>query len=125
MQSRKQRLAKAVWEKVPEKSASDADVYGKWAHKLPVLIRSAGLAHALAFADSKAAKEAEKKMLKDFCVVVSENPQTTTELFGTDVRNAPLQEYMRLTRRSLEVCVWFKRFAESKLGVKADTEDRE
>lgn len=124
MRSRKQRLAQAVWTLVPAQGTPGAEEYGKWAHKLPVLIRSAGLTHALAFAASKT-KSADRqpptpsrRMLDDLASVV--DPQhPTVDKFADHVRNRDLKEYMRLTRLSLEVCVWFKRFAESKLGVVA------
>jgi CRISPR-associated protein Cmr5 len=120
MQSRKQRLAKAIWGKFEHQTDKK---YGTWAHKLPVLIRSAGLAQALAFVVSKTKENTpERTMLNDFANVVS-SPHQTLEAFTSHVRTANLQEYMRLTRLSLEVCVWFKRFTESKLNVSSTSED--
>jgi CRISPR-associated protein Cmr5 len=91
--------------------------YKSMAEKLPALIRTAGLAQALAVVEAKALKEpawgdlldhlattvgyADKKALS----AASRSPQST------------LGAYARLTTRVLEALLWYKRFAQSLLSV--------
>ena len=126
MKSRSQEFANDVWNKIPVfvPSSDNAKKYGAWAHSLPILIRTSGLAHTLAFVISKSPNGSqERDMLNDFAQVVLANNTATAEGLTDRVRTCDLQLYMHLTRRSLEVCVWFKRFAESKLGIKAGEGD--
>ncbi len=56
MQTREQKYAKDVYIQVHEVWASGENYYKKYgsmAHKLPILVRQAGLAQALAFADTR------------------------------------------------------------------------
>jgi CRISPR-associated protein Cmr5 len=126
--SRSQNFSKAVWEKLSGMSDTSpgAKDYGRMAHQLPILIRKAGLAQAIAFAESKTVSDKEitpeRKMLNHFAQIVSSGETKDIGLFSNQVRNANLSEYMHLTQKSLEVCAWFKRFAQSKLGVQPNEE---
>jgi CRISPR-associated protein Cmr5 len=128
MRSRNQDFAKQVWEIIPY-AAHDpqAKAYGGMAQKLPGLIRTAGLAQALAFVDSKTPEQNQpvppaREVLNHLAKIVMRRNETTIKDMASEVRNVDLREYMRLTRRTLEVCLWFKRFAESKLDVKSGEE---
>jgi CRISPR-associated protein Cmr5 len=88
------------------------------AHKLPILVRTAGLAEALSFVESRG-KEAHKTMLKDLGEIVLEGNGAD---FAEESRSAEMQRYVYLTRRTLLALKWFKRFAESVLEVKATEE---
>jgi CRISPR-associated protein Cmr5 len=107
----------------PDKKKSESDKekrvrkYGVMCHKLPLLIHTAGLAQALAFVESRKGKIYET-FLKDL--------GKTLEVVGiaAKAREAELNEYMRLTQQVMEALVWYKRFAQSILGVDAsDTEE--
>jgi CRISPR-associated protein Cmr5 len=132
MQTRDQKLAAAVYERVanvkeaPDKKDSYRTEYGSMAHKLPVLIRTAGLAQALAFVQARG-KDAHKKLLDDLAAVISaQNGETldasTGETLATTSRMAPLHDYMRLTQHALAALLWFKRFAQSVLEVEPGEE---
>lgn len=88
--------------------------YGALAHKLPILVRTAGLAQALAFVDSR--DKVSQQLLEHLAQVVGG--------YGKDdllraSREAELQEYTYLTRRTMLALKWYKRFAESVLEVSA------
>jgi CRISPR-associated protein Cmr5 len=129
MQSRNQDFAKQVWEIISYTAQSpEAKAYGGMAQKLPGLIRTAGLAQALAFFESKTKADQNqppspaREMLDHLAKIVMSKPEITIATMANEVRHVELREYMRLTRRTLEVCLWFKRFAESKLDVKPGEE---
>jgi len=91
----------------------ERDQYGGMAHKLPILVRTAGLAEALAFVQSRG-KDGHKSLLEDLAQVVT---SSGTDNFMQQSRGAGLQEYMYLTRRTMLALKWFKRFAQSALDV--------
>ncbi|GAC1637336.1 MAG: type III-B CRISPR module-associated protein Cmr5 [Ktedonobacteraceae bacterium] len=113
MQTRDQKYAAKVYDKVSKVSKEERDSYGSMAHKLPVLIRSAGLVQALAFVDARG-KEAQKHLLRDLADTVD---QKDIQTLLARARQAPLSEYMRLTQQVIAALLWYKRFAQSVLGV--------
>lgn len=120
-----QELAAAAYEKAEKfgkahkKDSPERKQYGSMAHKLPVLIRTAGLAQALSFVQSRG-KNGHQKLLDDLSAVVL--PGDTNVDLCTQSREVELQSYIYLTRRSLLALKWFKRFAESVLEVGATEE---
>ena len=89
-------------------------------HKLPLLIHNAGLAQALAFVESRAAKEEVYTTLLDHLGTTI----GTSGKIAQEARGVNLNEYMRLMNQTMEALVWYKRFAQSILGVDAsDTEE--
>lgn len=100
--------------------------YGSMAYTLPILVRTAGLAQALAFVESKSKKDSAHPytyLLNHLAEVVI-NDKNGNE-FTKQSRKANLQEYMYLTRRTMLALKWYKRFAESVLGVTSTTEMQE
>ena len=89
------------------------------AHKFPVLVRRAGLIQALAFVQTRG-KEAHKLLLQDLAAVVGGQ---STDDFVRQCAEADLATYMWLTRQTLSVLTWFKRFAQSVLEVEPGEED--
>lgn len=87
--------------------------YGGMAHRLPILIRTAGLAQALAFAKSRK-KTGIDRLLDDIATTVGEN-----DLAAKARNEQDLMQYMLLTRRTLAALVWYKRFAISVLNIDA------
>lgn len=120
MQTRDQKYAIDAYKNVMAvKGDKSARKYGVMCHKLPILIHTAGLAQALAFVESRKG-DIYQPFLKDLGHTVGEE-----ELVKT-AREAPLNNYMRLTTQVMEALVWYKRFAQSILGVDAsDTEEEE
>lgn len=119
MQTRGQKLAEDVFEKVKKYKESTKDVteYGSMAHRLPILIHHAGLAQAIEFVRTRD-KESHKKLLEDLSGTLE---QGSSEKFAEKCRTCDLIEYIRLTQRALEALQWYKRFAKSVLGVEADS----
>lgn len=116
MQTLDQKYAADVYKKVSavKKSANpdDCNKYGSMAHQLPILIRSAGLAQALAFLKSRDT-DGHKRLLTDLSATVGQ-PGTLLQR----AREAPLEEYIHLTRRVMAALLWYKRFAQSILDIK-------
>jgi CRISPR-associated protein Cmr5 len=124
MQTRKQIYAERAYHQVEEikgKPEIYKKSYGSMAHKLPVLIRTAGLAQALEFVRSRGKAE-HKKLLEHLEETVLPNRAQGESLLKRS-REAQLGEYTRLTRDCLAALLWYKRFAESVLGVKQGDED--
>lgn len=115
--TREQQRAKSAFEQVSQhqgKPKEWRDQYGGMAHKLPVLVRQAGLAQALAFVDPRG-KEAHRALLEDLAQTVG---LSKAELLRQS-RQAQLGQYLRLTREVLAAAQWYKRFAQSVLDVEA------
>src|SRR5260221_8046358 len=87
------------------KSPAQQKKYGSMAHKLPVLIRTAGLAQALQFVDSRGSDE-QRLLLQHLALTLGFNdavgggPQAKVQLLDSS-RTAQLPAYMRLTQQSL------------------------
>ncbi|MCB9128782.1 MAG: type III-B CRISPR module-associated protein Cmr5 [Ardenticatenales bacterium] len=92
--------------------------YGSMSHKLPVLIRTAGLAQAISFVAARG-QQGAKTLLDDLSVVVG---QEDGDKLQKKVLEAKLPEYMRLTQEALYALLWFKRFAQSVLDVDASVD---
>lgn len=98
------------------------------AHKLPVLIRTAGLAQALAFvAASGQKKSAHQQLLEGLAQAIAHlnGGQQTAAQFLEKCRTAPLGDYMKLTYEALAALLWYKRFAQSVLDVESGDEPAE
>lgn len=95
--------------------------YGAMAHKLPVLVRTAGLAQALAFVDARG-DGAHKQLLRDLAGTVG---CSNAEILLEDSRKLAFYEYMRLSQKVMAALLWYKRFAQSVLGVEPGEEDEE
>jgi CRISPR-associated protein Cmr5 len=123
MQTREQIYADSVFKLVSHLKASEQErnEYGSMAHKLPVLIRTAGLAQALAFVDTR--KKPQQQLLDDLALVVLKAQER--EVLLARSRNAPLDEYMRLTQETLHALLWFKRYAQSVLGVEDASQEEQ
>ncbi len=114
MQTREQRYATGIYELVSRVSAANKEKYGSLAHKLPVLIRSAGLAQALVFAATR--EPEQRQLLADLATVLE---YTDERSLLAAARTADLGEYMLLTEHALAALLWFKRYAQSVLDVDA------
>jgi CRISPR-associated protein Cmr5 len=86
------------------------------AHKLPILIRTAGLVQALEFVNSRSKKPVQLRLLEDLATTIG---QGSNDAFLSHARSASPGEYMRLTQQAMAALLWYKRFAQSILGVDA------
>ncbi len=121
MQTRDQKYAVDILDKVSKVSKEKKEyqnIYGGMSHKLPILIRTAGLAQALSFVEAKAIKvNALQQFLKDLSETVGKQD------LARGSRELPLSEYIRLTQQVMAALLWYKRFAQSVLGVAASDRD--
>ncbi|MCA9994819.1 MAG: type III-B CRISPR module-associated protein Cmr5 [Anaerolineales bacterium] len=121
MKTNAQRAATIAFSQVSaidRQKKSYCQKYGSMAHKLPIFIRRAGLAQALAFVQAKN-EEAYRDLLTHVATAVSWPNITTGTQLAELSRSADLDTYILLTRRVIAVLIWYKRFAESVLGVKS------
>lgn len=116
MTTRQQQYASSAHQKVEALTGRDNAFktrYGSIAHRLPVLIRSAGLAQALAYVDARG-KDEGQQLLDDLAEVVGVTNRNT---LTSQSRTNALLEYMYLTDQCLDALLWFKRFAQTILNV--------
>jgi CRISPR-associated protein Cmr5 len=121
MNTREQRYAAAIFSQVsnlPVEPPSYRTKYGSMAHKLPVLIRTAGLAQALAFVDARGGPE-HHLLLDHLAQVLGHSNRARLLSMSRGEIEGPtsLSQYMRLSQQALDALLWYKRFAQSVLGV--------
>jgi CRISPR-associated protein Cmr5 len=114
MLTRNQEYASKIFRQVST-ITEDAEKkkYGSMAHKLPVLIRTAGLAQALEFVHTRP-DEPQRRILDHLAKVVGCG--TSDELLNKS-RNDELSDYIQLTQKVMAALLWYKRFAQSVLKV--------
>lgn len=115
--TRDQERARSAYERVSrhrEKPAAWREQYGGMAHRLPLLVRQAGLVQALAFVETRG-QDANLVLLEDLAQTVGLSKEDLLERS----RCAALPEYLRLTREVLRAAQWYRRFAQSVLDVEA------
>ena len=120
MQTLSQRMAKHAYRSVDGVKAQGkafTDKYGTMAHKLPILIRQAGLAQALAFVEARG-EVAHHQLLTHIAQALELPDIADGEALAAESREASLDSYILLTQRVLRALVWYKRFVESILKVK-------
>jgi CRISPR-associated protein Cmr5 len=119
--TRQQRMAREVFKLVSTielLEETKKKCYGSMAHRLPVLIHSAGLAQALAFVAARG-KDEQRQLLDHLAQVVGQNDGKKLQKASYD---SDLIEYMHLTEECLAALLWFKRYAQSVLNVDAATD---
>ena len=137
MQTRSQQLSKQVFEQImPMKESIDeetdsgrktklkkaAKTYGSLCHNFPVMVLRSGLSQAVAFVWVKAKENSDSphgKFLSHLSELTNATNNETPQQFQARINTLPLAEYQRLTRIILTASIWYKRFAESLLDVKA------
>jgi len=123
MQTNQQKFATTAFNQVVKevkgKGNTYCQKYGSMSHKLPLLIRTAGLAQALAFVRAKK-EEAYNDLLNHLATNVAWPGVATGEQLAAKSRSEHLDGYILLTRRVSAALIWYKRFAESELGITAN-----
>lgn len=126
-----EKLISEVEKQYPDENNKIRKTYGSLCHSFPVMVRTAGLCQAVAFSQAKAQadderiKKAHAILLQHVGKVLSTvEPSVDQNGLLSAVRNANATTYMLYTRRLLSTWIYFKRFAESILKVKAG-EDQE
>lgn len=121
MRTRDQEYAAQVLKQVTQMAQAEEKArngYGSMSHRLPVLIRTAGLAQALGFVESRGTLE-QKQLIRDIAEVIR-----VPDICERS-RQADLGEYMKLTRDVMAALVWYKRFAESLLNIQSDADGKD
>lgn len=108
-----------------EAKEKERKAYGSLAHKLPVLIRTAGLAQSLVFVQARNKEGTpQRRLLADLEFVLRKSGALGPGAALVErSRSAEFEEYMRLTEGALEALLWFKRFAQSELKVESGDDD--
>jgi CRISPR-associated protein Cmr5 len=128
MRTRDQRLAALTFRQVRDVPEAERQKYGTAAHRLPMLIRTAGLVQALAFMKSRR-KTGIDRLLADLSVAVIHLPESlgdageTTAADGDELlaqsRDGELTTYMLLTTRALQALGFLRRYVKSELKIDA------
>jgi len=124
-----QRLAADVYDRVTqiyeEHDEPFRKKYGTMAHKMPVLLHTAGLMQAIAFVHAKGTKnEAWKQFLNDLAQTLEfSRPEYDRDALLRNAQQVEIGDYILLTRRVSNALLWYKRFAESILKVEPGDED--
>jgi CRISPR-associated protein Cmr5 len=116
MQTRNQLFAAKIFsqiESIKVLPEAQRKKYGATAHKLPILIRKAGLAQALEFIAARG-DDTQRQLLAHIAVTIDLPSQA--ELLKRS-REAQLEEYIHMTQRVLDALLWYKRFSQSVLNV--------
>ncbi len=124
--TRDQRYAAIIYGQVNEvlnRDKREQEDYGRLANHLPVLVKKAGLAQALSFAEAKS-EAGDKQLLDDLQVTINEISGWQIDLMDRS-RKAELSEYLWLTQQVMTALHWYKRFAQSVLNVKQGDEGRD
>jgi len=121
-----QKRAALAFEHVQElksQEKKERDRYGSMAHKLPVLIRTAGLCQTVHFVKSRN-KPTLNKLLDHLALQLGRTDSSIKagESLCSTVRNAPLTTYLWLTREALASAAWYARLAQSELDFVPGTE---
>lgn len=113
MQTRDQRYAADALKKVNELDKSEYKKYGTMAHKLPILVRTAGLTQALSFVEARGSTE-QHKLLDHLAQTIQVGDRNK---LLKEARENDLSKYMELTQKVMAALLWYKRYAQSVLGV--------
>jgi CRISPR-associated protein Cmr5 len=119
MLTRNQKFALEVYKKVGTVSENDKPKYGTMAQKLPLLIRTAGLAQAIGFLEAKSKEKGNELLLKHLAETLG---FSDAKSFGNKCRESEMTEYLRLTQNVLAALLWFKRYSVSVLGLEPNAE---
>lgn len=126
-----QRLAADVYTRVmaihDNHDESFHKKYGTMAHKMPVLVHTAGLVQAIAFVQAKGTKNlAWRQFLNDLAQTLEPTrPDYDGIALLREAQQTQIGDYILLTRRVSNALLWYKRFAESILKVEPGHEDEE
>ena|SRR3982074_3598281 len=103
MLTREQEYAAKIYQQVKGVKESRSE-YRSMAEKLPVLIRTSGLTHALHFAETRS--PIAQKLVRHLAEVLKQE-----DLLAAS-RTSELGRYMQLTQQALAALQWYKRFAQ-------------
>lgn len=123
MKTREQEWAQSAYDKVHNRQQKDRswqDKYISQARGFSQLVKTSGLAQAIAFVASRG-EEAQRAFLHDVAGTLG---YESVEDLEKRAREAPLSEYIRLTRQVLGVAQWYRRYADIILAQSAGDGER-
>lgn len=113
------------------KDSAGKDDYGRYAHKMPILIRTAGLAQAIAYAEAKGKDKPGIQKLLDHLAqqlqisgLLQGGNNVDRSALSAASKTADLSTYRMFTHEIQSCLVWYKRFALSVLEVEAGQEEK-
>lgn len=119
MQSKSQRYANIVLPHVEQAAKAETPAkYRTLTKKAGGLVRNSGLVQTLAFFRSKTKEPQHEQLLQNLQKELQQLNILKGDLL-TAARQASLPEYMRLTRETLHLLNWHKRFAETLINKEA------
>lgn len=111
--SRQQKWARCALAKVTKQKGEDEEShYRTLCMKLPALLKQSGTMQAIAFLLSRK-EPAAKQFTSDLAAVFG---ATSAEALRRNALEAPLPQYLVLSRDLIDISVWFRRFAQSELA---------
>lgn len=115
--TRTQHYAEVSLKKINEIKGKDiSKEYKSRSDNFPVMVMQSGLAQAVGFMLAKGAKDVTySQYLNDLSSVMG---AADGKAFHTNIIQAPLPEYRRLTHETLNAAGWFKRFGQAYLSDK-------
>lgn len=120
LQTRDQRYAEIIFGQVTghlNRDKREQKEYESLAKHLPSLVKKAGLAQALSFAEGQARREAGgKQLLDDMKAAINKIGGRRIDLLERS-HKAELSEYLWLTQQVMTALHWYRRFAQSVLEV--------
>jgi CRISPR-associated protein Cmr5 len=117
-----QRRAAKAFEQVGDVPEAAHKKYATAAHRMPALIRNAGLCQALHFAESRNDDQGWGKWLGHLAAFLFEQerlPAGGTQALMEASRSAKLSEYLTLTSDTLLYSEWLQRMVRAVLKVEA------
>lgn len=124
METRDQKYAKNAFPKVKaQKNATIEKGYRTIALNFPVMVLQSGLAQAIGFLVAKSDSENEYAVyLNDLASILV---KTDGKALHATIIASKLADYQHLTRQVLEVSAWLKRYTQSLLTKKPNTDNAE
>ncbi len=112
VQTNSQKMAQTAYQQVLTRRPSREFV--SFAREFPALVRSCGLAQAIAFA--KAKKQHQAQYLQDLAAVlhaIGHAEAASADDLERATREHPVPSYLRLSRNALQAAGWLKRCVEA------------
>lgn len=131
LETRTQNYSRTAYRQILElNSISEPEKkrYGSLCHRVPIMILQNGLMQTIGFLKGKATNEngridptkAESLLIGHLALQLN---FSNIESFFESLFNSNIVEYQIITRNILAMSIWYKRFAESLLGVSNGSEN--
>ena len=136
MKTRSQEYSQTVFDQLSRLQFNDTQEkeYGRLCHKFPLMVLRNGLSQAVAFVWVKSISKkgsdqgnnedsAQGMFLRHLSELTIGKEGESAAAFQQRINSLELVQYQRMTREILAASIWYKRFAESLLGVPGGEND--